>query len=106
MTTFAINSWLLKLQVLRLKSSGLDVPQLTGVADGANRLIAGRAVEFFPGTKIGSLTSGWINNLPEIDPSLVHAVVLHREDMDLAIGQFGRICLLELGSDGVVDGIR
>ena len=51
-TSFTIDSRLLKLQILQLKASALDVPQLAGVADGANGLIAGRAVQLLPGTQI------------------------------------------------------
>ena len=51
-TSFTIDSRLLKLQILRLKAPALDVPQLAGVADGANRLITGRTVQLLPGTQI------------------------------------------------------
>ena len=71
MAHLAIDSGLLKFKVIGIEACSTHIPQLAGVAHGANSLITGRRIELLPGARVCSLASCTVNHTPKIDPTLV-----------------------------------
>src|ERR1700682_4611009 len=100
MTHLTINPWFLEFNLIDVKTPALNIPQLAGMAHGANCLVAGRGIELLPRTRVSALASWAVNHLPEINPLPVQHVVLNREDVDFTIGKSCGISLLKFRSYG------
>src|SRR5207302_1885074 len=96
MEHFAVNSGFSELHILHVEAAAFHVSQLAGVTDSANGLVTSSSVEFFPRPQIGSFASRRINDFPVINRLLGQLVVLDGENVNLAVGQLGRVRLLEL----------
>ena len=105
MTHFAIDARLAEFEMVNFETAAFRISQLTGVAHGAIGLVARDGTEFLKGPDIGAGRTLRIDNLPEVQPSLVEHVVLNRKDMNLPVGQPCGVGLLPFGTNGVVDGI-
>ena len=105
MAHFAIDTRLIEFHILVIKSPAFCISQPAGMAHRANCLIAGRAIELFPGARVSTLAARAVDYLPEVDPLFVQQVVLDRKYVDFAVGKFRGICLLEFRSNRVIDRI-
>src|SRR6266567_631693 len=105
MTHLAIDSGLLEFHVTDVNHPALGIPQLAGMADRTNCLIAGRGVESLPGARVSALASWAVNHSPKIDPLLVQHVILNRQYVNFSVRQSRGIRLLKFRAYGVVDRI-
>src|SRR5688572_13999043 len=105
MTHFAIDAWLAEFEMVRFETTPFRISQLAGVAHSAVGLVAGDGTERLKRPDIGAGRTLRIDNLPEVQPSLVQHVVLNRKNVNLPVGQPRGVGLLPLGTNRVVDGI-